>query len=156
MSFCYLVPAYPSKTYDSTVEACEAETSCTKCVGRIKMHFTVDESSKSVTFSATKVDGSPFSEVMGKCCAWYWQLVMPFFLVWLWSQERIVHRRKERSLQRREQVWSMSSEGLRRILSLSTVLKSQVGLILWDRKTEWLIQLDLKKNMLYSDPIHCL
>ncbi len=56
-----------AKTYDATVEACEAKTSCSKCMERIKMHFTIDEASKSVTVSATKVDGSPFSEVMEKC-----------------------------------------------------------------------------------------
>jgi hypothetical protein len=56
-----------AKTYDATVEACEANTSCSKCVERTKMYFTVDEASNSVTVSATKVDGSPFSEVMEKC-----------------------------------------------------------------------------------------
>jgi hypothetical protein len=56
-----------AKTYDATVEACEANTSCSKCVDRTKMYFTVDEASKSVTVSATKIDGSPFSEVMEKC-----------------------------------------------------------------------------------------
>jgi hypothetical protein len=34
---------------------------------RIKMHFTVDEASKSVTVSGTKIDGSPLSEPMEKC-----------------------------------------------------------------------------------------
>jgi hypothetical protein len=56
-----------AKTYDATVEACEVNTSCSKCMERIKMHFTVDEASKSVTVSGTKIDGSPLSEVMEKC-----------------------------------------------------------------------------------------
>jgi hypothetical protein len=34
---------------------------------RIKMNFTVDEASKSVTVSGTKIDGSPLNEVMEKC-----------------------------------------------------------------------------------------
>ncbi len=56
-----------AKTYDVTVEACEVNTYCSKCLERTMMSFTVDEASKSVTVSATKVDGSPFSEVMEKC-----------------------------------------------------------------------------------------
>ncbi len=56
-----------AKTYEATVEACEAKTSCSKCIERIKMHFTVDEASKSVTVFGVKVDDSPFYEVMEKC-----------------------------------------------------------------------------------------
>jgi hypothetical protein len=56
-----------AKTYEVTVEACEAKTSCSKCMERTKMRFTVVEASKSVTVSATKIDGSPFSESMEKC-----------------------------------------------------------------------------------------
>ncbi len=56
-----------AKTYVVTVEAAEANTSCLKCAGRTKMYFTFVEPSKSVAVSATKVDGSPFSEVMEKC-----------------------------------------------------------------------------------------
>jgi len=68
MAILYCITAISfAKTYDVTVEACEANTSCSKCVERTKMRFTVDEASKSVTVSATKVDGSPFSEVMDKC-----------------------------------------------------------------------------------------
>ncbi len=56
-----------AKTYDVTLEACEANTSCSKCMERVKMQFTVDEASKSVTVSGTKIDGNPLSEVMEKC-----------------------------------------------------------------------------------------
>jgi hypothetical protein len=65
--FGYLSSASASKTYEVTLEACEAKTSCSKCMERIKMHFTVDEASKSVTVSATKIDGSPLREVMEMC-----------------------------------------------------------------------------------------
>jgi hypothetical protein len=64
--FCIATIAF-AKTYDVTVEACEANTSCSKCVERTKMYLTVDEASKSVTVSATKIDGSPLSEAMEKC-----------------------------------------------------------------------------------------
>ena len=68
MAILYCITAISfAKTYDVTVEGCEANTSCSKCVERTKMSFTVDESSRSVTVSATKVDGSPLSEVMEKC-----------------------------------------------------------------------------------------
>jgi hypothetical protein len=63
----YIASASAGKTYDATVEACEANTSCSKCVERVKMQFTVDEASKSVTVSGTKIDGSPLGELMEKC-----------------------------------------------------------------------------------------
>jgi hypothetical protein len=56
-----------AKTYDVTADVCEANTSCSKCMERVKMQFTVDEASKSVTVSGTKIDGSPFREFMEKC-----------------------------------------------------------------------------------------
>jgi len=65
--FGYLSSVSASKTYEVTLEACEAKTSCSKCMERIKMHFTVDEALKSVTVSATKIDGSPLREVMETC-----------------------------------------------------------------------------------------
>lgn len=65
--FGYLSSASASKTYEVTLEACEAKTSCSKCMERIKMHFTVEEASKSVMVSATKIDGSPLREVMETC-----------------------------------------------------------------------------------------
>lgn len=65
--FGFFVTATASKTYEVTIEACEGNTSCSKCVERTKMFFSVDEVLKYVTVSATKIDGSPFSEVMEKC-----------------------------------------------------------------------------------------
>ena len=59
--------ASAGKTYAVTLDACEAKTSCSKCMERTKMHFTVDEASKTVTVSGTKIDGNPLSEVMEKC-----------------------------------------------------------------------------------------
>ncbi len=65
--FGYIATASASKTYDVTADVCEAKTSCSKCMERVKMQFTVDEASKSVTVSGTKIDGSPLSELMEKC-----------------------------------------------------------------------------------------
>ncbi len=65
--FGYLSSVSASKIYEVTLEACETKTSCSKCMERVKMHFTVDEASKSVTVSGTQIDGSPLSEVMEKC-----------------------------------------------------------------------------------------
>lgn len=56
-----------SKTYEVTLDACEAKTSCSKCMERVKIQFSVDEASKSVTISGTQIDGTPLSEVMETC-----------------------------------------------------------------------------------------
>ncbi len=65
--FGYLSSVSASKTYEVTLEGCEAKTSCSKCMERIKLQFSVDEAVKSVTVFATKIDGSPFREVMETC-----------------------------------------------------------------------------------------
>jgi hypothetical protein len=65
--FGFFTSVSASKTYEVTLEACEAKTSCSKCMERVKIQFSVDEASKSVTVSGTKIDGSPLSEVMETC-----------------------------------------------------------------------------------------
>ena len=49
------------------MEACEAKTSCSKCMERVKIQFSVDEASKSVKVSGTQIDGTPLNEVMETC-----------------------------------------------------------------------------------------
>lgn len=65
--FGYLSSVSASKTYEVTLEACETKTSCSICMERVKVQFSVDEESKSVTMSGTQIDGSPLSEVMENC-----------------------------------------------------------------------------------------
>ena len=52
--FGYLSAVSASKTYEVTLEACEAKTSCSKCMERVKVQFSVDEASKFVTLRRSK------------------------------------------------------------------------------------------------------
>lgn len=65
--FGFFTSVSASKTYEVTLDACEAKTSCSKCMERVKIQFSVDEASKSVTVSGTQIDGTPLSEVMEPC-----------------------------------------------------------------------------------------